>query len=539
MEEVKNTPSFNVVDKRAATLTKHLRMMEWVAKTLLNAGPVNVRHRPGDNPLTIAIPDYKRVTWLEWIKYPESQSHHAMYILVEEPPISGRGENEVGETSRGAQDIITEHPSRHLGIIRMLPPRIRLGSLPVRSILATIASDKSSAQWYMFSTLLRPFKILVYCEDDIRRRQSELDQLCEESVAMLPTQMGSEQGVKGGSTVDDKASQDKDSIRIRPTNFFKPGYDFTRLTLEERQESARDLRVLVSFMDEYIFPLQKALRTAEVDEVYFYELWYLFSPGSIIYVKDATVPQKLWRVVQGTGGRKPYSRLQKELDHLEFGGILSKTKCDPFNIDCFYVDFNGFEFIRVRETFKLDEFKDIRGIRSLPIIPLHVAETEGLVDRNSLMERGEDFISYTKLSYCYYSGQSLSREPSGNVLQRLDSRKMGSVSEIPEVIESPVVVDFQRCLQSIPSWNPGNLQHELSKTPEYELRGYPPDFLEDDRVWDVRLAERVLDYTDQTQALGNHDRIPPTGDNIMLLPDRVFAFVLRTHRWGESLTSFS
>lgn len=539
MEEVKNTPSYKVVDKRATTLTEHLRMMEWVAKTLLNADKDYVRRRPEASTRKMAIPENKRVTWLEWKKSPEPPPHHAVYTLIEEPPVSGRGENDVGETSREAQDIITEHPSRHLGIIRMLPPRLRLASFPVRNILATIASDKSSAQWYAFSTLLRPFKILVYCEDDIRRRKSELDQLCEESVAMLPTQMGSEQGVKGGSTVDDKASQDKDSIRMPPPNFLRPGYDFTRLTLEERQEAARDLRVLVSFMDEYIFPLQKALRTAEVDEVYFYELWYLFSPGSIIYVKDATVPQKLWRVVQGTGGRKPYSRLQKELDHLEFGGILSKTKCDPFNIDCFYVDFNGFEFIRVRKTFKLDEFKDIRGIRSLPIIPLHVAETEGLVDRNSLMERGEDFISYTKLSYCYYSGQSLSREPSGNVLQRLDSRKMGSVSEIPEVIESPVVVDFQRCLQSIPSWNPGNLQHELSKTPEYELRGYPPDFLEDDRVWDVRLAERVLDYTDQTQALGNHDRIPPTGDNIMLLPDRVFAFVLRTHRWGESLTSFS
>ena len=539
MEEVQNTPSFHVVDKRATTLTKHLRMMEWVAKTLLNANKDNVRRQPEAPTRKMAIPENKRVTWLEWKKYPQSPPHHAVYILIEEPPVSGRGENDVGETSREAQDIITEYPSRHLGIIRMLPPRLRLGSFPVRNILATMASDKSSAQWYPFSTLVRPFKILVYCEDDIRQRQSELDQLCEESVAMLPTQMGSEQGVKGGSTVDDKSSQVKDSIRLSPPNFFGPGYDFTRLTLEERQEAARDLRVLVSFMDEYIFPLQKALRTAKVDEVYFYELWYLFSPGSIIYVKDVTVPQKLWRVVQGTGGRRPYLRSQRQGDHLEFGGIFSKTKCDPFNIDCFYIDFNGFEFFRVRKTFKLDEFKDLQGIRSLPIIPLHVAETEGLVDRNSLMERGKDFISYTKLSYCYYSGQSLSREPSGNVLQRPDSRTMGSVSEIPEVIESPVVVDFQRCLQSIPNWNPGNSQHELSKTPEHELQGNPNDLVEDDRVWDVRLAERILDYTDQTQALGDQDRIPPTGDNIILLPDRVFAFVLRTHRWGESSTSFS
>lgn len=539
MKEVQNTPSSQVVDKRATTLTKHLRMMEWVAKTLLNANKDNVRRRPEASTRRMAIPENKRVTWLEWKKCPQSPLHHAVYILIEEPPVSGRGENDVGETSLKAQDIITEHPSRHLGIIRMLPPRIRLGSLPVRNILATMASDKSSAQWYPFATLLRPFKILVYCEDDIRQRQSELDQLCEESVAMLPTQMGSEQGVKGGSTVDDKSSQVKPSIGISSPNFFEPGYDFTRLTLEERQEAARDLRLLVSFMDEYIFPLQKALRTAKVDEVYFYELWYLFSPGSIIYVKDVTVPQKLWRVVQGTGGRRPYLRSQRQGDHLEFGGIFSKTKCDPFNIDCFYIDFNGFEFFRVRKTFKLDEFKDLQGIRSLPIIPLHVAETEGLVDRNSLMERGKDFISYTKLSYCYYSGQSLSREPSGNVLQRPDSRTMGSISEIPEVIESPVVVDFQRCLQSIPSWNPGNLQHELSKTPEHELQGKPSDLVEDDRVWDVRLAERILDYMDQTQALGDHDRIPPTGDNIMLLPDRVFAFVLRTHRWGESSTSFS
>ncbi|KAK1675565.1 P-loop containing nucleoside triphosphate hydrolase protein [Colletotrichum godetiae] len=87
---------------------------------------------------------------------------------------------------------------------------------------------------------------------------------------------------------------------VRDGVIFTPAYAWNSLTREERQEASEDLGTLVSFMDEYILPLGKAIEAEGASDVrvHYQELWHVFKPGSIVYVKDPAVPQKLWRVVQ-------------------------------------------------------------------------------------------------------------------------------------------------------------------------------------------------------------------------------------------------
>lgn len=531
---------------QARALVQHLKMMEWITNTLETAGHADQSPRPQSVPRTKSTPEIKRLTWFEWSRYDTShmKEHHAVHILCEEPIGTGWRGDEL-DTSREPEGIV--NLSRHSNGIKTLPSRLRLCSLPAKRILATMAGNglgptrRSTTGETAPPTILRPFKVLVYLEDKIRRRQSDLEQHCKEPTGRPMNPVHPEQTIKATSVDEKEPAQTTHSdifMRIRDNSIFSASFDWTQLTLEERQEAAQDFGLLVSFMDEYIFPLRKALQGVQVDDVYFHELWHLFSTGSIVYVKDVTVPQKLWRVMQGTGGRRPIGRRMENVGPRRLGVSLGQTKCDPFNLDCFYIDFDGSEFVRVRKTFRFEEFNGLQSIRSLPIIPLHIAEHQGLIDRSILMDRAASFISHTKVSYCYYSGRSLSREPGGNVLRRPDSGTMGSMAVLPDAIESAVVVDFQRCLHLIPDWNPRVFIYRLSKTPEDEVLPPPggPELVDDDRVWDLCLAERVLEHTDKGQSLERYGRTPPTGDDLLLLPDRVFVFVLRTRRWGKSLT---
>ncbi|KAI8300657.1 hypothetical protein K4K59_001436 [Colletotrichum sp. SAR11_240] len=253
------------------------------------------------------------------------------------------------------------------------------------------------------------------------------------------------------------------------------GDNWDRHSKEELEEAYRDFSALVNFIDKFVSPLRKALREVNDMPVHFNELWHLYTPGSMVYVKDPSVPQKLWRVIQGTGGA--WSPLQRptpdsHLDYLRLGGVFGGTRIIPFTLDCYYVDFNGTNFVRVVKKFDIEAFKDPTSVKSLPILPLRVAENEGLIKTQHIHQRASAFVFFTQF-----------RTP-----------------------------------------------RELSVP--YRDAGSTGPAVDDDRVWDLRMAERVLNYTDQSQTLEWDSRVPPTGDEMLLLPGRVFAYVLRTRKWA-------
>ncbi|KAK1975647.1 hypothetical protein LZ30DRAFT_736874 [Colletotrichum cereale] len=51
-------------------------------------------------------------------------------------------------------------------------------------------------------------------------------------------------------------------------------------------------------------------------------------------------------------------------------------------------------------------------------------------------------------------------------------------------------------------------------------------------MWDVHFAEKKCSTTLTKQPIKLHGQDPPSGDDVLLLPNRVFAFILRTRKWA-------
>ncbi|EQB47229.1 hypothetical protein CGLO_13652 [Colletotrichum gloeosporioides Cg-14] len=566
-------------------LRDHVTMMEWVSGLLEDAPSVASTVSSYDEERMKCIPELRGLSLFRWNRPPppppppgwkipiSRDLDYAIVYLAAEPQGSQRytafPRADADDEEVVSSAAMAETP-RPYGI-QHLPPQIRIYSLAVRRILTRLTDGKLGNNGVGgYTTIFRPYKVLVYHEQAIREQLELLRSLC-----LAGDQIAGEDCLSPQhDTVEVEVSDDTEKD-VEPQDGLKDQFDthgqdnqsdagsnslstatgkseqrtrsglnedllFTqanwhRHSHEELLEAQADWNVLVGFMDKYIFLLREALRDRDDMRVRFFELWHLFVPGDMVYVKDPNASQKLWRVVQGSGGAPspvflPSSKNGTHLDYLKLGGTAGTSKLSPFTLDCYYVDFDGTHFVRVLKRFQIEDFKDLASIKSLPILPLSVAEREGMVDTERVRRRGSTFISYTQPTYCYYRGRSLGHEPEGGVLRRPERGNFSSGAMLSEIIESPVVIDFERCLQTIPDWKPCRTPRELSVP--FKEAAVPNPLYDDDRGWDLRMAEDVLNYTDHSQTLEWNSRSPPTGDEVLLLPDRVFAYILRTRRWA-------
>ncbi|KAF4871222.1 hypothetical protein CGCSCA1_v009467 [Colletotrichum siamense] len=564
-------------------LHDHLNMMKWVSQLFEEAPSSAPSDYSEDLGRVACVAELKGLNFREWdavplvppgaIPYTYSEDKQfAICYLAEDNPLTEASSQHLSHRGIQAPSSATTTQSPRPQGVESLPPSIRVHSLAVRRFLAMITDGKLRADVRnVYMIIYRPYKLLVHFEDAIREHLALLADLCTKSQQVMEnTGPSDENDQKGGldndpvikddveaqgnlgndsnqdngvkNTDNDADGLDNEHEEPSPPNPEKSSLNeallFTKGNWDqhspgELQEAYDDFSVFVSFVDKFISPLRKALKEVDDMSVNFNELWHLYSPGSIVYVKDPSVPQKLWRVIQGSGGA--WLPFQPEastslVDTFRLGGMTRGTRLSPLTLDCYYVDFDGTRFVRVVRKFHIDVFKDLASIKSLSILPLRVAEREGLVDTESIHLRASDFLFYTQYRYCYYRGRSLTQEPEGAVLKRPAERTTESVSVLSESIESPVVVDFKRCFESIPGWKPCRTPREL--TVPFKEERVPNIGTDDDRLWDLRMAEKVLNYTDQSQALEWNSRTPPKEDELLLLPGRVFAYVLRTRKWA-------
>ncbi|KAK1473275.1 hypothetical protein CCUS01_17196 [Colletotrichum cuscutae] len=527
----------------ATYFANHLKMMNWISEVIKDSNrpplvpPSEVKYKERKRYLSGKI----ECKWREWVDLPQE---YAIEILIEEEPLDREYFRSGPDSRSHAKPVILQPRDND---IKVIPSRISINSLAVKRVLSALSNGalvpNHPADNY---TIYRPFKVLQWLEPKIRERLSEIQELClsskDRDIEIKDPKVSTEAEVS--EEIETKDAKPAMTRETRDNIIFTSAYDWKSLTQDELQEASDDLGTLVSCIDEYILPLGKAVEGSGDVRIHYQELWHVFKPGSIVYVKDPAVPQKLWRVVQGKGGQTPqYRQPATQATNLQLGGALNDSRPLPFVIECYHIDFDGVQFIRVFKNFKFEMLRDLTSIRSLPIIPLRIAERDGFVDISGCKEKGQDFISYTRCSYSYYRGQSLIHEPEGTILRRPEKGAITSAVMISEAIESPVVVDFHRCLQEVPSWKPGRssrgswglaeVTEEKKASPPYSS---PPPIIppgvDDDRVWDARIAEEVLEYTDQSQPVEVYGRESPEGDEILLLPNRVFAFVLRTRQWA-------
>lgn len=465
-----------------------------------------------------SIPQLNLVPWDQW-KQAESKTipekHYAIDVLSNDPVGAGQIKEQVtascisDESAGSPNDLVTL--SEKSLIRRELPERIKINSMRILRILNYGLRENSFAYSFLHGLyLLRPFKLLAYQEGNVRKRLQDFEQARKN---LKP------------ETEDEYASE---YMENSVPDIFFIRQDESKMTLSELTGFINDLRCLLKFIDEYINPVQSELLTRPRN-VRFSELWYLFKPGSLAFVKDKNIPQKVWKIIQRTGGRKYMSRPE----HIQRGSF--ENKFSPFMLDCYYLDYDGTRFVPVFHRFTINKFDDIQGVTFLPVYPFEVAVNAGLVTREALIKRGQHFVQCTKICHRHYSGRTQYRAPNGVQLSTRLAENSGNIYVFSESVESEVMIDFERALQEIPDWKPGmdELYTHVIDSSEYESK-IPFITYDRDMAWDTRLSDEFMDAENEKWHSWDKSGVRLSEDDLLLLPDRVFAFVFRSRKWGES-----
>jgi hypothetical protein len=397
---------------------------------------------------------------------------------------------------------------------RELPERVRINSQRLAIFLDYNVHDQSLA-WSSYERtplcFLRPYKFLVSKNEQIRSELKDMERI------RFDRRPGTEEEYNDELkriSPEDEISPDEVKLDVVPV------VQLTALI--------KDLRCLVKFMDEFVQPSIDRI-WSRTDHVFFSDLWYLYPAGSLIYVKNKKVPQKIWKVIQRTSGRR-YMTPPSD-DHYDRSAQWF-LKFTPFVIDCFHIDYDGARYVRTYETLRIEHFEGFQPVTSLPFLPMRVAEDEGLVDRKPLIARGQDFVKCTRASHREYVGRNQILRPNGLKLNQKDEDLPDKATRFAEWIESEVMVDFERALQEMPAWRPAEKEPKLHVASLHErITGFKG--IDDDNVWDVKESETLMRIEDQKFRKWDKERTHPSEDeDLLLLPERVFAFVFRTRKWG-------
>ncbi|KAH0563403.1 hypothetical protein GP486_002024 [Trichoglossum hirsutum] len=400
-----------------------------------------------------------------------------------------------------------EYPQDHSLGRKELPERILINSVRLTGFLDFNLHD-GTLSWDNFGPLciLRPFKLLVYHNNQIRQQLRDLEHM------RLDLKPATEE------------EYDEEWRLNPPEDTNQKKQIFNRMTLPELTGFIKDLRSLAGFMDTYIQP---ALTRARLDAIFFSDLWYTFPAGSLVYVKDKKVPQKIWKVIQRTGGRRYVSRPDSDTLNNRDDWYL---KYSQFVIDCFHLDFDGVRYVPTYYQARIDHFGGSQSVISLPILPLEVAEDAGLVDRRAIVERAREFVACTKPSHREYTGRNQLLKPNGAKLVDDEEDIPDKASKYSEWIESEVMVDFERAFQELPTWRPGTSELNLYAA-DINERGDGTG-IDRDNVWDTKMSNQIMSREMDKWNKWDKERPPAEEEDLLLLPDRVFAFVFRTRKWA-------
>lgn len=328
--------------------------------------------------------------------------------------------------------------------------------------------------------------------------------------------------------------------------------------LTDSVEALRDIRCLIEFIDLELRPVVDSYRDGTCQKIVFSDLWYLFKPGDLLYSplgKDNSEdyweenhPQKpsdrfqeAFRVVCTAGGR-PHLE-PSTVTYLNTG---QKSTVNAFVISVYWVDFSGTQLGSRGFNFFLIPFEGEREINSLQCYPLRHASNAGEL-KSKWTARGEAFREYMTFKYKYYTGKSLTCRPDG--IRR-------SEDEYPkhaENIDSQVVVDFGEALAAHPGWKTfgGNLTLTDDDAPGELFEDYPTSYWKDsyrkvldeerdDEIYeDMHIDTKLMEeYTQHDPLRRDHPQTVPTRNGdldekyLVLLPNRVFAFVMKTRKWS-------
>jgi hypothetical protein len=488
------------------------------------------------------IPQLYDRSWSDFMnKHAGETYEYAIEVLVGEPeylhptkhPDRRQGNNRnLRPESEIRMDLISSGRGEEATLI---PERIRINSPWILNILAGIDKHVDATGPIV---MLRPFKFLVHYENQIK-----------DSIRAIENQLnGPERTIPPDQSAESLASEPSSKT-----------YEVSTISqdIETRQLTLQHMRCLTEFIDRYVKPTMVRLENNSDGKIRFRDLWYIFRPGENIYMPlrgprgpvsiDAAMatPEMfqdrytmMWRVT-GTGGGRPNLSIGQNRN--------ASLKPNPFKVNCYYIDFDGKYFCPTIHAFSIMPFKGERDITSLDFFPVRFLKTAQHTVKDHFNKGKMVFNNIaTSFTHYYYAGPTLVAQPCGCPIQNDPLHQ--------EHVESEVIVDFRMTLIKNPSWRPKPLLWKAPPVERDELQErHPVRYWNDrgrtklantehDHIYDDYHIDRESATTFRNKEqifapipsgwLSNESMVPEK--DVLLLPGRVFAFVLRTRAFGKS-----
>ncbi len=348
-------------------------------------------------------------------------------------------------------------------------------------------------------TFLRPFKLFVEYENEIRQSFGEL-----EALVRRDEEEASDSG--DSSSSDDSASAADEEV-------------------SENQCLLGDLRCLMEFMDVDLQPtleLRRRIRDGTATDIEYADLWHLFERGD--FVVAGSNREHAYRVVNYTGGRAPLiDRLENEDSEVR---IL-----DGFTIDCYSLGFNGSEYGSELTIFPIRKFFGRQPITSLPVYPLRF-DTNRDALYEGFREQGRRFLDLTLPPFFHKTME-------------------GSTLDQPShEIEGQVIIDQRQAINAKPEWEPQMRiydddlttadERETSESPHCHHNRFSEGCCGSDVIFkdlDMDQLRASTFIRENVRLLGPRTAKELTEEEYILLPHWIYAFVLRSRQWVKLRTA--
>src|SRR3569833_1947128 len=418
--------------------------------------------------------------------------------------------------------------------------RIRIQSKALLGVFGRVTGFEWGTKPHTF---VRPFQYLVHHHDDFK---AELERLQSDSEGDLVNEV----------------KESLEQTTLNPPVVAPGSYHDPRPQVVAELE---DLRCYVDFIDNKLVPEMDRFREETYSgrlKIRFDDLWYLFTPGELVYVPLNSMLNASENQVDRLG--IPIEDSSHETSMHQSIWRLGHTYVPPaevcptntarldarsFDALCYYLDYDGAAYGAVGFRFKMPYFEGERDVRDLAIYPLKYA----LAADELLREAREIGRMYTEAVTRWHltcNGWTFVTDPIG--LPILDSNYVRERRQKrPEHIEGEVIVDFKEAFNSHPSHKASFL--DGTKVTERQSMGGIVESPHQVVVWaDEKRSKMVFSTTetlvtdDNCQAAEHNaalDLVPyfrkstrPTtilsDDDLVLLPRRIFVYSLRQRRFA-------
>ncbi len=351
------------------------------------------------------------------IKIPELPQKHLIDVVVPHTSAGEAIQSSSGVKPSGASTAakvsLRDAAAEGLAVKNaqnVVPDRIRINSSLLLHELAYITGQafrlpQIGPSILRTQVILKPFKILVIYEQEIRNRVIDLKGKVTALDAKSSTRLSTaeESGELSGEvmTTEVEGSHPEGAAKPSLEDLAMRGAGTDTVTAEEKTERSKrllqELQILVEVLDtdlKSVFDLRRCIQEGDIRSIAFCDLWHLFPIGGLLRLNEGH--SQIYRIALICGGRPALCSLEEARMRVPEPGGEAK---DPmtFEISCFCYGFNGKHLGMVQRVLEIKRYDDQKPVTSLPVYPIQFSGTEEEdLNREDFVRRGKKFVELTK-----------------------------------------------------------------------------------------------------------------------------------------------